>query len=54
MRLFLFIVTCIIFTGIWLTGFTTAHCLLYLPAIFFILAAATGICPRHDLIQEIV
>jgi hypothetical protein len=31
-------------TGIWLTGFDKVHWLLYVPAVFFYLAAATGIC----------
>jgi hypothetical protein len=35
----------IIGAGIWLTGFTTVHWLLYAPAIFFYFAAITGICP---------
>jgi hypothetical protein len=35
----------IIWLGIWLTGFGTAHWLLYFPATFFYFAALTGICP---------
>jgi len=34
-----------IFLGIWLTGFDTAHWLLYLPAAFLTFAGITGICP---------
>jgi hypothetical protein len=34
-----------IWTGIWLTGFSVAHWLLYVPAIFFSFAVLTGICP---------
>lgn len=45
MRFFLFISSCMIWAGIWLTGFGTAHWLLYWPAVFFGFAAVTGICP---------
>ncbi len=45
MRLFVFLVGSVIWLGIWLTGFTTVHWLLYFPPIFFYFAAITGICP---------
>lgn len=45
MRVFLLVVGGVIWAGIWLTGFDTVHWLLYLPAVFFIFAAVTGICP---------
>jgi hypothetical protein len=45
MRFFLFVVGAVIWAGIYLTGFDTVHWLLYLPAVFFIFAAITGICP---------
>jgi hypothetical protein len=45
MRVFLFIVSATIWAGIWLTGFDTAHWLLYIPAVFLLFAAITGICP---------
>jgi ABC-type polysaccharide/polyol phosphate export permease len=35
----------IIGTGIWLTGVSVVHWLLYLPVVMFAFAAATGICP---------
>ena len=44
-RFFLFVSGSIIWLGIWLTGFSTAHWVLYLPAVLFYFAAATGICP---------
>lgn len=44
-RLFLFVVGSVIWGGIALTGFATAHWLLYVPAVFLVLAAATGFCP---------
>lgn len=45
MRFFFVVASSIIWLGIWLTGFSTAHWLLYIPAISFVFAATTGICP---------
>jgi hypothetical protein len=45
MRFFLVVVGSVVLLGIWLTGFGTAHWVLYLPVVFFYLAAITGICP---------
>lgn len=45
LRVFLAFIGAIIWLGIALTGFGVVHWLLYLPAVFLIAAAATGICP---------
>jgi hypothetical protein len=45
MRFFFLVTGSIVWLGIWLTGFGIAHWLLYVPAVFFYLAAITGICP---------
>lgn len=45
MRLFFTTTGLVIWAGIYLTGFSTVHWLLYLPAAFMIFAAVTGICP---------
>jgi hypothetical protein len=45
LRFFFLASGALIWLGIALTGFGTAHWLLYVPAIFFIFAAVTGICP---------
>jgi hypothetical protein len=45
LRFFFLISGSIIWTGIWLTGFSVVHWLLFVPAIFFYFAAITGICP---------
>lgn len=45
MRIFLLFVGAIIWIGIWHTGFKQASWLLYLPAVFFVFAAISGICP---------
>jgi hypothetical protein len=53
MRFFIFVVASVIFIGIWLTGFATAHWLLYIPVIFFSFAAATGVCPGMNLSNKL-
>jgi len=45
MRLFLAAVATLLWVGIWHTGFAVASWIIYLPAIFFVFAAITGICP---------
>lgn len=45
MRLFVFLVGTLLWIGIWHTGFGIASWILYLPAVLFLFAAATGICP---------
>ena len=45
MRFFFLVSGALLWLGIWLTGFSQAHWVLYLPAVFFLFAAATGICP---------
>lgn len=37
--------SCVIWLGIYLTGFSNVHWLLYVPPSFFVFAAITGICP---------
>lgn len=44
-RLFLFFVGSVIWGGIALSGFYEVHWLLYVPAAFLVLAAASGFCP---------
>jgi hypothetical protein len=45
MRFFFFFAGTVLWLGIWLTGFATAHWLLYVPGVLFYFAAITGICP---------
>jgi hypothetical protein len=45
MRFFFLVVGSVVLLGIGLTGFHTAHWLLYVPVAFFYFAALTGICP---------
>lgn len=45
MRFFFLVVSIIVWSGIWLTGFAAAHWLLYVLGAFLVFAAITGICP---------
>ncbi len=54
MRLFLLIGSALIWVGIWHTGFGAASWVLYLPAIMFLFAAATGICPGAIVTRAIL
>ena len=45
MRFFFLFAGTVIWGGIWLTGFSVVHWVLYAPAVFFYFAAITGICP---------
>lgn len=45
LRFFLLVIGSVIWLGIYLTGFNVVHWVLYLPAVFLIFAAATGLCP---------
>ena len=42
----------VIWLGIFLTGFSVVHWLLYIPAAGLIFAAATGICPSQIAISK--
>lgn len=52
-RMLFLMMAAIIITGIWLTGFTTVHWLLYLPAVALVFAGVTGICPTLSLLKKI-
>lgn len=45
LRLTFIFMASLIWLGLWLTGFNTAHWILYLPAAFMSFAGITGICP---------
>lgn len=53
-RLLFLVVSLVIWLGIWLTGFGTAHWLLYLPAAFLLFAAVTGFCPGMILTRTLL
>ena len=52
MRVWFALFGILIWLGIYLTGFSNVHWLLYIPAIALIFAAVTGICPSQILISS--
>jgi hypothetical protein len=46
-RIWYAFISVILWTGIYLTGFSKVHLLIYLPAIGFVFGAITGICPSQ-------
>jgi len=52
-RLFFLVFSAIIWLGIYLTGFNTVHWFMYLPAVFSLFAAVTGICPGMIISKKI-
>ncbi|MDO3626718.1 hypothetical protein [Mucilaginibacter sp. BT774] len=53
MRIWFAFVGTILWTGIYLTGFSKANWVLYVPAAGFILGAVTGLCPSLTVISKI-
>ena len=53
MRFFFFNAATIILVGIWLTGFDKVHWFLYAVPVFFLFAAAVGICPGLIMANKI-
>ena len=53
MRVWFAIMGTILWTGIYLTGFSVANWLLYVPAAGFILAATIGICPSLIAVSKL-
>ena len=45
LRFFFLVVSSVLLTGIWLTGFSQVHWLLYIPTGFMLFAAVSGLCP---------
>ena len=52
-RVWFAVVGAVLWTGIYLTGFSHVHWLIYFPATAFVFAAATGICPGQIMISKI-
>lgn len=53
LRFFFLIISLVILLGTYLTGFETVHWLSYIPAIFLMFAAITGICPGVILSKKL-
>lgn len=54
MRLFLFNASVLMLVGLWLTGFDQVHWFAYLAPGFFLVAAASGICPGLMMTQRVL
>ena len=50
--LFLFMAAFILL-GIWLTGFSVVHWVLYIPVAALVFAGVTGICPGYLIFQKL-
>lgn len=53
MRIFFAFMSCMLWAGIYFTGFITVNWLLYLPAAVSLFAAITGFCPSLTAINKI-
>ncbi|MDQ7015076.1 MAG: hypothetical protein Q9O24_10725 [Gammaproteobacteria bacterium] len=53
MQIFFLLMSVIIWLGIWLTGFDVVHWVLYLPAVFFVFAGVTRICPGMIILNKL-
>lgn len=53
MRMLFFTMAALIMLGIWLTGFSVVHWVLYLPVAALVFAGITGICPGYMLFRKI-
>lgn len=54
LRVFYLFAASAIWLGIWLTGFTQASWVLYVPATTFVFAAATGFCPSLITFRKVM
>jgi hypothetical protein len=52
MRVWFALLGIILWTGIYLTGFSNVHWLLYAPAVGFVFAAITGLCLSLSAISK--
>jgi len=53
MRIWFALFGIILWFGIYLTGFSVVHWILYVPSAGFIFAAVTGICPSQMMVSSI-
>jgi Protein of unknown function (DUF2892) len=53
MRMVFLAMAALILLGIWLTGFGTAHWLLYVPVAGLFFAGVTGYCPSYMLFRKL-
>jgi hypothetical protein len=53
-RAFYLFAATVLWLGIWHTGFSIASWVLYVPAVTFVFAAATGICPSYLMFKSLL
>jgi len=53
LKVFFLFIDLLLWGGIWLTGFELVHWLLYIPAIFLLVAPVTGVCPGIFFLKKI-
>lgn len=54
LRAFLLFGGAALWLGIWHTGFSVASWILYIPAVMFVFAGATGICPGVNVTRALL
>lgn len=54
LRAFLLFTSAVIWLGIWDTGLQAVSWILYIPAVLFLFAAVTGICPGIILTRAVL
>ena len=52
-RMLFIFMAAVISLGIWLTGYTTVHWLLYIPPAALLFAGVTGICPGYMIFKKL-
>ena len=52
-RALFLVVATLLWIGIYLTGFETAHWIFYFPAVFLAFAGITGICPGLIILRKL-
>ena len=52
-RMLFLVMAAFILLGIWLTGFSVVHWLLYFPVAALVFAAVTGICPGYMVFKKL-
>ena len=53
LKTFFLFIDLLLWAGIWLTGFDVVHWVLYIPAIFMLIAPVTGVCPGIIFLKKI-
>jgi hypothetical protein len=52
-RIVFIVLAFVILAGIWLTGFSNVHWLLYIPPAGLLFAGITGICPSYLMFRKL-